>query len=398
MLIPTQAKNPPESLPIGTYLLIALNILVFLFTTDSFSIREDVVMNYGLTGLNFSFVTVMSSMFLHGDIYHLISNLWMLIVVGCAVEGRLRTWFYLPVYLLSGFCGDLLHHLTFGRIDPEMPSIGASGAVMGMLGAGLYMFFFGRINVFYIFPPLILFGRMPIGITTWPLWGVALFFLGLDLLFVFLLGMNSGVGHLAHLGGAAGGFLLVALLRARRDSRDVSVAKETLAETQDYSSLSVRELEHLHEVNPTDGLIVLHWLEKARSTGQGRAKAEAVFRKMLPALLRDQPIESVASCMIGINHPGKFGPAAWLNLAAELERARFADLALKAYEMAYGEPAATSADHEACLFRVGILCENVLGNPHRALASYNALLQTYPLSSFAPAARARKEQLEARLR
>lgn len=394
MFLPFRSKNPPESLPIATCILITLNVVFYALTSDGFSIHKDVAINWGLRSSHLDPLHMLTSMFLHGSLLHLLGNMWFLYLFGFAVEGRLRTFKFVVLYLVAGFAGSLAHHFVFGQLNPDMPLIGASGAIMGVMGAALFMFPYAQIMI--LWSPFIFYWR----VITWPMWGMAAIYIGLDLLSALLTGAaggrGGGVANLAHLGGVASGFLLCALFRPKRDSEMASEAKATLSETKDYSILSAMELAELHRSNPNETEIVLHWMHRSIRDNRVSEACRDTFDRMLPKLLAEQPVESVASCLHQTWTDGKLTPRQIIDIGARLERVPAPGLALKFYELAYGDPKATAADHEACLFRVGMLCEASLGNPMRAVATYTALVEGFPMSPMADQAKARLNVLAAR--
>src|SRR4051812_24437236 len=127
MLIPIKSKNPPESLPIATIGLILTNVLVYAFTSDGMTLHKAALEQYAVSGSHFTFARSFTNLFLHGNLMHLLGNIWFLYLFGFAVEGRLRAPKFLLVYFAAGFGGDLLHQLMLGRLHPELWSLGASG-------------------------------------------------------------------------------------------------------------------------------------------------------------------------------------------------------------------------------------------------------------------------------
>jgi membrane associated rhomboid family serine protease len=100
--------------------------------------------------------TLLTSMFMHGDIVHIIMNMWFFIVITDNCEHAMGHIYYLIVYLLSGLCGSLLHALSTviipGEIIPgvtlsDIPSLGASGAIFGLMG--VYLILYSK-NKFYL--------------------------------------------------------------------------------------------------------------------------------------------------------------------------------------------------------------------------------------------------------
>jgi membrane associated rhomboid family serine protease len=216
-VIPLRDRNPTRSTPIVTYLLIAMNVAVFAFQLSLSPHAETAfVSRFGLVPFALEqrhYVTLFSSMFLHGGFLHLIFNMWSLAIFGDNVEDRLGKLRYVLFYLGSGLCAALAQYV----VDPHsgVPMVGASGAIAGVLAA--YLKLFPRARIVTLIPLLFFFFVREIP---------ASFFI----LFWFLLQVLSGVGSLgasssggvavfAHIGGFLAGLWLVrALLRKRNET------------------------------------------------------------------------------------------------------------------------------------------------------------------------------------
>ncbi len=194
--------------------LIIINVLVFLLelsgNTDAF------VAQYALTPalVNFSdpqtLLPFLTSQFLHGGWLHIIGNMTFLWVFGDNVEHRFG-WWYLPFYLSAGVAGGLAQYL----LSPHsvIPSLGASGAIAGVLGAYLLLFprnkiktlviFFGFITIIDISAPIML-----------GYWFVLQLFSGVTSVAgrVLTSADTGGVAYFAHIGGFAFGWLVAHLL------------------------------------------------------------------------------------------------------------------------------------------------------------------------------------------
>lgn len=201
--LPVEFNLPPKKPPVVTYSLIAINIFIFLLSVVT-TIGSDggikLVMSYGLNPTEaFSphgLLTFLTSMFLHGGLLHIVGNMYFLKVFGDNVEevfGRSR---FLVFYL---FCG-LMAALTFVlfNLNSNIPMVGASGAVAGVMGA--YMYIFRRAYMTWM-----------VFIFQWKI--KAYWYLGFWLafnLFMATTGLGS-VAWLAHVGGFLAG-LAVAYL------------------------------------------------------------------------------------------------------------------------------------------------------------------------------------------
>jgi membrane associated rhomboid family serine protease len=221
-MIPLKDDNPTSSAPILTVALIALNTLVFFYQL-TLGPREGQLLVYqygaipatvfGLKSLPPDIAAVppvfslFTSMFLHGGWLHLIGNMWYLWIFGDNIEdafGRVR---FVLFYLLTGLIAALCHALI--SINSVIPTIGASGAISGVLGA--YLIIYPRARVLVL---------IPLGFFTRLMYIPAMFVLGFWFLLQILNGgitsaSGGGVAWWAHIGGFVSGMLLVGVFKKR---------------------------------------------------------------------------------------------------------------------------------------------------------------------------------------
>jgi membrane associated rhomboid family serine protease len=149
-------------------------------------------------------------MFLHGGFLHILFNMWYLWIFGDNVEDRMGKGWFIVFYLAAGVAGDLAHALS----DPTsaVPTIGASGAISGVLGA--YVVFYPWANVytavvfFYFLRVVAIPALLVIG--AW----FALQFLSGSI--TWLSGVSTGTAYWAHIGGFIFGFVVAVLMKYRR--------------------------------------------------------------------------------------------------------------------------------------------------------------------------------------
>ncbi len=229
--------------PLVTYLLTGMNVAVFLGTVFLGAARRDILfMEFGFIPeewqRTYPFIT---SMFLHAGWMHIIGNMYFLWLFGRAVEDRLGALRYGAFYLAAGVVAGLAHLATTPEFFSDIPCVGASGAVSGILGALMVMAPSARVNCFYCW---FLFLRPIMGSVRVP----AVVFLGGWFLIQLLYGLSLGdaasgavgVAFWAHIGGftfgalAAGSPKLLARgrssLRRRRREQDFSRALQALRE------------------------------------------------------------------------------------------------------------------------------------------------------------------------
>jgi membrane associated rhomboid family serine protease len=219
-MIPFRDNIPSRTFPLINISIIFANVIVFLYEMSLSSRGLDrLIARYGVvpaavfewphTHLSLMAVTVpfFTSMFLHGGWLHLIGNMWYLWIFGDNVEDRLGHLTYLLFYLLCGVGAGIVH--TVLNSETVVPSVGASGAIAGVLGAYVISYPFAR--VLTLVPIFIFIQVIPIP---------AVFLLLFWFLMQFLYGAESlaitarntgGVAWWAHVGGFVIGIIMVGL-------------------------------------------------------------------------------------------------------------------------------------------------------------------------------------------
>jgi membrane associated rhomboid family serine protease len=244
MLFPIGDDNRDRRIiPFINYILIIINILVFVFLQDlgyndrftySFSavpaeilsgediITGDKIYEDPLTGDRFRisglqespepvYLTLLTSMFMHGSLAHIFGNMLFLLIFGDNLENKIGHLRYLFFFLLTGLLASLAHVFAteyFGG-DTLIPTLGASGAISGVLGGYILLFPRRRVRVilFYFItevPAIIALG----------LWFVFQLTSGIGMLGPGA--QEGGVAYAAHIGGFIAGFLLIKLFSINR--------------------------------------------------------------------------------------------------------------------------------------------------------------------------------------
>jgi membrane associated rhomboid family serine protease len=221
-MIPLKDTVQSRSFPIVNWILIGLNILFFFILLSSGAEAEAWVEDLGVVPArllqdpsSFQAVTLFTSMFLHGGWAHLLGNMLALYIFGDNVEDRLGSGRYLSFYLICGLAAAAAHIAL--NSNSSLPTIGASGAISGMLAA--YLLFFPSARVITL---------VPLFIFPWFVEIPAVFYLGFWFLSQLLNGALAvvsdmqafgGVAWWAHVGGFIAGLLLGPLLARRRHIR-----------------------------------------------------------------------------------------------------------------------------------------------------------------------------------
>jgi membrane associated rhomboid family serine protease len=225
-MFPIRDDAPRVGTPVVTYFLLALNTLVFLFEVVlAPGTRNAFIYQFGLVPANITavvhgepvlaptaaFLPVLTSMFLHGSWLHLIFNMWGLYIFGDNVEDHLGHFRYLAFYLVTGIAASGLHW-AFNPAS-AVPSVGASGAIAGVMGG--YFILFPSARVLTLLPLFFYFSF---------LWLPAWLVLGYWFVVQFLSGAatsitsqqtGGGVAFWAHVGGFVAGVALIKLFPSK---------------------------------------------------------------------------------------------------------------------------------------------------------------------------------------
>jgi len=210
-MIPLRDVIPSRTTPVVTMSLIALNALVFVF---QFTLSEDAgrefLFTYGLVPASFSWISVLTSMFVHGGLFHFGGNMLYLWIFGDNVEDRMGHGRFAAFYLLCGAAAALAQ--TWFGPESTIPMVGASGAIAGVMGA--YFVLYPRSRIVTLLPIFIFIQVIEVP---------AIFFLGVWFLLQFISGVGSiaaasgepvgGVAFWAHVAGFVAGLLTVYLFR-----------------------------------------------------------------------------------------------------------------------------------------------------------------------------------------
>jgi membrane associated rhomboid family serine protease len=216
-MIPIRDEIPTRRVPIVNYLLIAVNIIVFILVWSSGSAQESLFNQFAMIPANFAngvslgdVISIFTSMFMHSGLAHIAGNMLYLWIFGDNVEDSLGHVGYLVFYLLGGVLASLAHILT--NSGSQVPTVGASGAIAAVLGAYLVLYPQSRILTFI---PLGFFMRLTSvpAIIVLGLWFILQLFNG-----VLTIGAADvgGVAFWAHIGGFVAGVVIAKLLPAGR--------------------------------------------------------------------------------------------------------------------------------------------------------------------------------------
>ncbi len=236
-MIPIRDDAPRFGTPWVNYFLIAVNLVVFAYEfLLEISLPQNavnaLVFQFGFVpakvtallqgaraiqthslvlpvSLDTVILTIFTSMFMHASIGHVAANMWFLWIFGDNIEDYLGHFRYLVFYLLSGIGASLLHYVF--NITSGVPSVGASGAIAGVMGA--YLILFSSARVLTLIPPFF-FVQLPAWlILGW--WFVLQFLTGAAGVIAYSHQTSGGVAVWAHVGGFLSGIALIKLFPTR---------------------------------------------------------------------------------------------------------------------------------------------------------------------------------------
>ena len=209
-MIPLKDDNPPSSKPIVTYFIIAICVFVFISQLGSQSYKTgqlfysyglipSVLMGHDKLPMDLyvipAYVTVFSSMFMHGGFMHLIGNMLYMWIFADNIEDNLGRINFIIFYLVSGIGAALSQVLM--DTHSQIPMVGASGAIGGVLGAYLINHPHARVLVL-----------IPFGFFSQLIKIIALYVLGFWFILQFI-SSGGGVAYAAHIGGFVSGMILI---------------------------------------------------------------------------------------------------------------------------------------------------------------------------------------------
>ncbi len=222
-MIPLKDENPSNTVPVINVLLIVTNILVFIYMNYAAPLStRSIIFKLGFIPYElFHFVdvnpknlvpiplTIFSAMFMHGGWLHLLSNMLYLWIFGDNIEDKLGHIRYLIFYIMCGITATLVH--GFININSRIPTLGASGAIAGVLGAYMFLFPKARIKTFIFLGIFFQIIHIPAVI-------ILGYWILIQILSVYAeYGSKTGAGiaWFAHIGGFIAGLVLIVVMKKR---------------------------------------------------------------------------------------------------------------------------------------------------------------------------------------
>ena len=244
-MIPLRNTTPSKNYPVVNNIIIGVNVFFYLVELGQGASLDRFLYIYGLVPARYSFpqlasyfttgqqlFSLVSFMFLHGGFWHLLGNMWFLYIFGNNVEDRLGPLRYLFFYLLCGTASGLSH--IFFNLSSNVPTIGASGAVAGVMGA-----------FFILYPKSRILTLIPIIFIPYFIEIPAYFFLGFWFFIQFISaagghGDISGIAWWAHIGGFIFGMIFLKIFLAIPSSGVTDMTRRATAKKRSYRLQVIR--------------------------------------------------------------------------------------------------------------------------------------------------------------
>lgn len=224
-MFPIKDTIPSRRRPIMTVVLIAVNIYFFLMQAAlPESQLGQFVQQFGFVPIRFSqiirnqpwllaaYYPLATGLFLHGGLFHLVSNMWALWIFGDNVEDLMGHWRFLLFYLVTGIIANIAHY-SFNPLS-SIPAVGASGAIAGVMGAYFIRYPFAKITTLVLLFFIPLFIDIP-ALIYLLIWLLSQLYSGTVHLLVDG-SLAGGVAWWAHVGGFLAGMFLHKFFLERR--------------------------------------------------------------------------------------------------------------------------------------------------------------------------------------
>jgi len=384
-LLPFGNDRRTNRFPAITYSLIAVNALVFLWLLPLD--HSSVMQSFGLIPIHPSMRSILTSMFVHADPLHLAWNMLFLWLFGPNVEDALGRLEFSIFYIGSGVAAGLLHmfvSLTYMPTAADIPMVGASGAIAGILGVFAIRFYKTRIKIFYY-----------LGIFFYPLkWGVFTIpaLIGLELWFFQqliggVLGIrypeSGGVAYWSHIGGMLFGAILAAALRMGLAGSQEYLITDAMDHLDHGSTHGAAGNLEAFLANDPNNAEAHGELARIYALHGDPARALPHFKRSIDLHLSNGDRHKAVGRFTEMRH---YFPNTQLELRSQFQLARYLlevdcpEPALQLFdEISFGHPGTPEA--EMALMKAAELAVS-LHDPSRAVVYYRRFLEQYPHSTY----------------
>ena len=379
-MIPVGTNLSLRNKPWVTELIILVNLCVFLFQPRGDPDTDFWIRSYFCTvpgeQYPWQFIT---SMFMHGDIFHIFGNLLFLWIFGRFVEDKLGWKDYLFLYFLTGIAAGLVEGLMAGIFMREslfIPSLGASGAISGIMGVYLYRCYYSKIKLLlsFFFPVRV---QVP-AVIMLGFWFLKDLVGGID----SIRGFYSNVAFWAHVGGFSAGLGACKYLcyekQARKEKLEF-VAETTLGQYGGYGE-GIEATEKLLETDPDNP----QWhLNLARAKTRWRASQEGKdhYEKGIKLLLEKEPDKAAeVYAEYWQKYLSVLEPRYQVRLSFLLNKQGYTDLSVRSLEVLTGSKQARDVHMEKAFLDLARIYAEGLKREDLARYTYEKYLREFPAS------------------
>ncbi|MDQ7779172.1 MAG: rhomboid family intramembrane serine protease [Planctomycetota bacterium] len=395
MILPYKIDIETERTPHVTYALVAVNVLVFALTGFGNAAGEELFYRYGVVPDAPTVLSLFTSAFLHVNWVHLLLNMFFLWLFGPGVEDRLGRILFAVAYVALGALAALMHTLLVPGHLGDIPAVGASGAISGVMG--LFVAVHPRARVKFLYFSEWTFLKTLASMPAFMFLGF--WFIGQVLLWSLGAGEIQEVAFEAHLGGFAGGFVLGIAVAARAHLRLLGAASRRRAELE-------RCIDELRRGNRKEAAAVLQSLaqdDSSPAAGLFCARIGAQPASMETAegclvLLRgfiernDGP--GAVSAYIALREAGGdtlMSGRDYTHVAKGLMKMQRPRLALSVLKDCL-QKSQDRAEDDHVLFEIARCYQDRIPDAEKAMSVLDMLLKTYPGSRWSKLARETQAQ------
>jgi membrane associated rhomboid family serine protease len=392
MLLPIKMETEIERFPLFTYLLIGANAIIFFsLIVLPAQARELAYYDLGFIPERITWLSMLTSMFVHAGWLHIIGNMYFLWIFGGAVEERLNTLTAAAIYFSGGIAGALLQGWLTPDYLADTPCIGASGAISGILGACAMLYPWEEVSCIYISFTM----RYATSISMSSIWVLGSWFI-FQFVNVFWFSPKTGdvsVAYWAHIGGFAFGAGIALLIKHLTALSSMLRRRSSNLALEEYSDLlrngkTEQALERLQKAfasEPSNSLIMGE-LGRVEITRKNLSRARKLLRRSLKLAIESKDDAKAVSAYLGLMAAGERPPD---NARRLVVGRRF--VRLKKYGHALGimgsafKPASKENELELegldkLLYEIGELFAGPLKDSGRATAAYSLLKELFPES------------------
>lgn len=392
LLIPYHTQRTLKRRPVATYVLIALNVVSFLLTLAVVlpSHKLEVWSALGVVPGDLRLYTLLTYQFLHEVPIplHLLSNMLFLYTFGPPVEDILGCVKFVLFYLLAGVCSALTHLLIVYRFlqeELDLPLIGASGAVAGVMGFAALRLYRTKISIWYFFWFTLLYIRTGVvevaaawALGAWGLWELVQAFISLAA------GSSGGVAHWGHIGGFALGLLWALALKIKAPEVDEYTCEDAIgAARQGRWAEARRKLRKVVDQQPENAEAIL-WLARALAHTHFPESAARHFARAVRLFLEADQIDASFAAyqeLVNLQPDYSLPPNVEMPLGTALTQAGQYARALQVFHrVATRQP--DTPEGETALLRAGQIYLEKLSQPQEAWKIFRAFRHRYPSSDW----------------